>query len=40
MLAKKRKPIILFYPGHFTGLDLRLFGILHNEDQYQLTRIS
>ena len=35
-----RKPIILFYPGHFTGLDLRLFGILHNEDQYQLTRIS
>jgi hypothetical protein len=35
-----RKPIILFYPGYFTGLELRLFGILHNEDQYQLTRIS
>lgn len=35
-----RKPIILFYPGHFTGLELRLFGILHNEDQYQLSRIS
>ncbi|MEH6954442.1 DUF1788 domain-containing protein [Neobacillus drentensis] len=34
-----RKPIILFYPGHFTGLELRLFGILHNEDQYQLSRI-
>lgn len=35
-----RKPIVLFYPGHFTGLELRLFGILHNEDQYQLSRIS
>lgn len=35
-----RKPVILFYPGHFTGLELRLFGILHNEDQYQLSRIS
>lgn len=35
-----RKPIILFYPGHFTGLELRLFGILQNEDQYQLSRIS
>jgi hypothetical protein len=35
-----RKPIILFYPGYFTGLELRLFGILHNEDQYQLSRIS
>ncbi|PUB09610.1 DUF1788 domain-containing protein [Paenisporosarcina sp. OV554] len=35
-----RKPVILFYPGHFTGLELRLFGILQNEDQYQLSRIS
>lgn len=35
-----RTPIILFYPGHFTGLELRLFGILQNEDQYQLSRIS
>jgi hypothetical protein len=35
-----RKPIILFYPGHFTGLELRLFSILQNEDQYQLSRIS
>ncbi|MDQ0156524.1 BREX protein BrxB domain-containing protein [Robertmurraya andreesenii] len=35
-----RKPIILFYPGYFTGLELRLFGILQNEDQYQLSRIS
>lgn len=35
-----RKPVILFYPGHFTGLELKLFGILHNEDQYQLSRIS
>ncbi|MBM7583926.1 hypothetical protein JOC86_000463 [Bacillus pakistanensis] len=35
-----RIPIILFYPGHFTGLELRLFGMLQNEDQYQLSRIS
>jgi hypothetical protein len=35
-----RKPIILFYPGHFTGLRLKMFGILDNEDDYQLSRIS
>ena len=35
-----RKPIVLFYPGVFTGLELRLFGILKNEDQYQVSRIS
>lgn len=35
-----RTTIILFYPGHFTGLDLRLFSIFQNEDEYQLARIS
>jgi uncharacterized protein YaaQ len=35
-----RTTIILFYPGHFTGLDLRLFNIFQNEDEYQLARIS
>ena len=35
-----RKPIVLFYPGYFTGIELRLFGILRNEDRYQLSRIS
>ncbi|MBU9721608.1 MULTISPECIES: DUF1788 domain-containing protein [Bacillaceae] len=38
--AAYRKPIVLFYPGHFTGLELRLFNRLNNEDQYQLSRIS
>ncbi|MGY4691007.1 DUF1788 domain-containing protein [Salibacterium sp. K-3] len=35
-----KKPIILFYPGSFTGLRLKLFGILDYEDDYQLSRIS
>ncbi|MEH7248588.1 BREX protein BrxB domain-containing protein [Neobacillus niacini] len=35
-----RKPIVLFYPGQFTGLRLKMFGILDNEDDYQLSRIS
>lgn len=35
-----RKPIILFYPGKFTGLQLHLYGIHHTEDEYQLSRIS
>lgn len=35
-----KKPIILFYPGEFTGLRLKLFGILDYEDDYQLSRIS
>lgn len=34
-----RRTIILFYPGQFTGLNLRLFHKLNNEDQYQLSRI-
>lgn len=42
MLSNKgfRKPIILFYPGYFTGLDLKLFNRFNNEDRYQLSRIS
>lgn len=35
-----RTTIVLFYPGHFTGLNLRLFNIFQNEDEYQLARIS
>ncbi|MFC0212427.1 DUF1788 domain-containing protein [Paenibacillus chartarius] len=35
-----RRPIVLFYPGYFTGLQLRLFNRITNEDQYQLSRIS
>src|SRR5699024_1604923 len=35
-----KKPIVLFYPGEFTGLKLKLFGILDYEDDYQLSRIS
>jgi Domain of unknown function (DUF1788) len=35
-----KKPIILFYPGEFTGLRLKLFGIFDYEDDYQLSRIS
>jgi hypothetical protein len=35
-----RKPIVLFYPGQFTGLRLKMFGILDNEDDYQLSRIT
>ncbi|CAM3489337.1 DUF1788 domain-containing protein [Aeromicrobium ponti] len=35
-----KKPIVLFYPGEFTGLRLKLFGILDYEDDYQLSRIS
>src|SRR5699024_3030085 len=35
-----KKPIILIYPGEFTGLRLKLFGILDYEDDYQLSRIS
>ncbi|OXM13286.1 DUF1788 domain-containing protein [Paenibacillus herberti] len=35
-----RRPIVLFYPGYFTGLQLRLFNRIMNEDQYQLSRIS
>lgn len=35
-----KKPIVLFYPGQFTGLRLRMFGIFDNEDDYQLSRIS
>ncbi|MBO0589397.1 DUF1788 domain-containing protein [Sporosarcina sp. E16_8] len=35
-----RKAIILFYPGHFTGLELKLFNIFENEDEYQIARIS
>ena len=35
-----RKPVVLFYPGEFTGLRLKLFGILDYEDDYQLSRIS
>ncbi|OCS91700.1 BREX protein BrxB domain-containing protein [Caryophanon latum] len=35
-----RTPIILFYPGHFTGLDLRLYNQFRHEDEYQITRIS
>ncbi|WP_434122187.1 BREX protein BrxB domain-containing protein [Salinicoccus roseus] len=35
-----KKPIILFYPGEFTGLRLKLFGVLDYEDDYQLSRIS
>ncbi len=35
-----RQTIILFYPGQFTGLNLRLFHrLINNEDQYQLSRI-
>lgn len=34
-----RCPIVLFYPGQFTGLNLKLFNRLNNEDQYQLSRI-
>jgi hypothetical protein len=33
-------PIILFYPGHFTGLQLKLFNIHNTEDQYQLSRLA
>lgn len=42
LIANKgyRKPIVLFYPGYFTGLELKLFNILNNEDKYQLSRIS
>lgn len=35
-----RTPLILFYPGHFSGLDLRLFNQFNHEDEYQITRIS
>lgn len=35
-----RTPIILVYPGHFSGLDLRLFNEFRHEDEYQITRIS
>ncbi|MCD5325372.1 MULTISPECIES: BREX protein BrxB domain-containing protein [Pontibacillus] len=35
-----KKPIVLFYPGEFTGLRLKLFSILDYEDDYQLSRIS
>lgn len=35
-----RTPIILFYPGYFSGLDLRLFNKFRHEDEYQITRIS
>lgn len=35
-----RTPLILFYPGHFTGLDLRLYNQFRHEDEYQITRIS
>jgi hypothetical protein len=35
-----KKAIVLFYPGEFTGLRLKLFGILDYEDDYQLSRIS
>ena len=35
-----RTPIVLFYPGHFSGLDLRLFNRFNHEDEYQITRIS
>jgi len=35
-----KKPIVLFYPGEFTGLRLKLFGVLDYEDDYQLSRIS
>lgn len=35
-----RLPLILIYPGHFTGLDLRLFNRFRHEDEYQITRIS
>jgi len=33
-------PIVLFYPGHFSGVDLRLFNKFRHEDEYQITRIS
>lgn len=35
-----RTPLILFYPGHFSGLDLRLYNQFRHEDEYQITRIS
>ncbi|MFB4169020.1 DUF1788 domain-containing protein [Virgibacillus sp. JSM 102003] len=35
-----KKPIVLFYPGEFTGLRLKLFNILDYEDDYQLSRLS
>lgn len=35
-----RTPLVLFYPGHFTGLDLRLFNQFRHEDEYQITRIA
>ncbi|WP_274307984.1 BREX protein BrxB domain-containing protein [Solibacillus daqui] len=35
-----RTPLILFYPGYFSGLDLRLFSRFNHEDEYQITRIS
>lgn len=35
-----RTPLVLFYPGHFTGLDLRLYNQFRHEDEYQITRIS
>lgn len=35
-----RTPLVLFYPGHFSGLDLRLFNRFNHEDEYQITRIS
>ncbi|MGI1804432.1 BREX protein BrxB domain-containing protein [Exiguobacterium sp. TDN 0502] len=35
-----RTPLVLFYPGHFTGLDLRLYNHFRHEDEYQITRIS
>jgi hypothetical protein len=33
-------PMILFYPGQFTGLQLKLFNIHNTEDQYQLSRLA
>jgi hypothetical protein len=35
-----RTPLILFYPGYFSGVDLRLFNKFRHEDEYQITRIS
>ncbi|MFS0860637.1 BREX protein BrxB domain-containing protein [Paenibacillus taichungensis] len=35
-----RTPILLFYPGYFSGVDLRLFNKFRHEDEYQITRIS
>ncbi|WP_026834105.1 BREX protein BrxB domain-containing protein [Exiguobacterium undae] len=35
-----KTPLVLFYPGYFSGVDLRLFNKFRHEDEYQITRIS